>query len=117
MNPEALLPLTPAVFHILLALADTDRHGYAIAREVADRTSGQVRLGPGTLYGTLGRMVEAGLIEETDRAGARAASRADDRRRYYALTSLGRDVARAEARRLSHLVDIARAKALLTPKR
>jgi DNA-binding PadR family transcriptional regulator len=113
---DELLPLTPAVFHILLALADSDRHGYAIAREVADRTSGQVRLGPGTLYGTLGRMVDAGLIEERTRA-ARAAVPADERRRYYALTPLGRDVARAEARRLSQLVEIARAKALLSPKR
>ena len=117
MTPDSLLPLTPAVFHILLALADTDRHGYAIAREVSERTSGHVRLGPGTLYGTLGRMVDAGLIEERARAHGRAAAAADDRRRYYALTPFGREVARAEARRLSQLVDIARTKALLSPKR
>ena len=115
-RPESLLPLTPAVFHILLALADADRHGYAISREVAERTDGLVRLGPGTLYGTLGRMMEAGLIEERSRSGARATA-ADERRRYYGLTALGRDVARAEARRLHQLVDIARAKALLPSKR
>ena len=107
-RPESLLPLTPAVFHILLALADAARHGYAISREVAQRTGGQVRLGPGTLYGTLNRMVAAGLVEERD---------ADERRRYYGLTPFGRDVARAEARRLHQLVDIARDKALLPIKR
>ena len=115
-QPQAFLPLTPAVFHILLALADADRHGYAISQEVAERTDRQVRLGPGTLYGTLGRMVEAGLIEERARAASRATA-ADERRRYYGLTALGREVARAEARRLHQLVDMARSKALLSPKR
>ena len=107
-HSESLLPLTPAVFHILLALADADRHGYAISQEVAQRTAGRVRLGPGTLYGTLGRMVEAGLVVERD---------ADQRRRYYGLTPLGREVARAEAQRLSQLVAIARDKALLPARR
>jgi DNA-binding PadR family transcriptional regulator len=115
-DPDALLPLTPAVFHILLALADADRHGYAIAQEVARRTDGDVRLGPGTLYGTLTRMIEARLIEEHARPRARATA-ADERRRYYRLTTFGRQVARAEARRLDRLVDIARAKALLSPRR
>lgn len=115
-EPDALLPLTPAVFHILLALADDDRHGYAIAQEVARRTDGDVRLGPGTLYGTLTRMVEAALIEEHARPRARSGP-ADERRRYYRLTPFGREVARAEARRLQRLVSIARAKALLVPKR
>jgi DNA-binding PadR family transcriptional regulator len=105
-------PLTPAVFYILLALSDADRHGYGIAQEVAARTDGQVRLGPGTLYGTLTRLVDAGLVE--DCAGPRRRERGDDRRRYYRLTKEGRDLARAEARRLADLVAIARAKALLT---
>lgn len=110
-TPDTLLPLTPAVFHILLALAGGERHGYAIAREVAERTDRTVRLGPGTLYGTLLRMRDAGLIEEAvrDRAGDAA-----DRRRYYRLTRLGRQTARAEARRLADLVAVARDKALLT---
>ena len=96
-DAQTFLPLTPAVFHVLLALADADRHGYGIAKEVAARTDDQVRLGPGTLYGTLTRMVEAGLVEERPRQG-RAAAAGDERRRYYRITTLGRDVARAEAR-------------------
>ena len=103
----AFLPLTPAVFHLLLALSDTDRHGYGIAKEVSERTGGRVRLGPGTIYGTLNRMREAGLVEE------RGSDARDDRRRYYRITSLGRAVARAEARRLVELVDIARDKAVI----
>jgi DNA-binding PadR family transcriptional regulator len=114
-DAQTFLPLTPAVFHILLALADADRHGYGIAKEVAARTTDQVRLGPGTLYGTLTRMVEAGFVEERPRQGRAAAG--DERRRYYRITTLGRDVARAEARRLAALVDVARAKALLAPER
>lgn len=105
---ETFLPLTPAVFHVLLALSDADRHGYGIAKEVASRTDGAVRLGPGTLYGTLVRMLGAGLIEER---------RADERRRFYRLTPLGRDVARLEAERLAALVHVARAKALLARER
>ena len=113
-QPTSFLPLTPAVFHLLLALSDADRHGYGIAKEVAERTGGRVRLGPGTIYGTLNRMREAGLVEErvagADRGG-------DDRRRYYRITPLGRAVARAEASRLLELVDIARDKALIEKRR
>jgi DNA-binding PadR family transcriptional regulator len=111
---QTFLPLTPAVFHVLLALVDSDRHGYGIAKEVAARTGDAVRLGPGTLYGTLARLSEAGLVEERP---ARGRAAADERRRYYRITTLGREVARAEARRLATLVDLARAKALITRAR
>jgi len=107
-DPRALLPLTPAVFYVLLALADDDRHGYGIAKDVAARTDGTVRLGPGTLYGTLTRLVDAGLVVE------RATRTSDERRRYYRLTPFGRRVAEAEAERLEHMVGLARAKALLS---
>lgn len=110
-DPRALLPLTPAVFYVLLALADDDRHGYGIAKDVAARTANAVRLGPGTLYGTLVRMTTAGLVAE------RPARASDDRRRYYRLTPFGRRVAEAEARRLAQIVGIARAKALLVSER
>ena len=106
-DPRALLPLTPAVFYVLLALADEDRHGYGIAKDVQSRTDGQVRLGPGTLYGTLTRLTDAGLVVE------RPTRAADERRRYYRLTPFGRRVAQAEAERLAHMVTIARDKALL----
>jgi DNA-binding PadR family transcriptional regulator len=106
-SARSFLPLTPAVFHILLSLADEDRHGYGIAQDVEAATHGEVQLGPGTLYGTLDRMGDAGLIVETDHRAR------DERRRYFRLTPLGRDVARAEARRLEQLVGLARAKALL----
>src|SRR6187551_2220433 len=83
-SPEAMLPLTPAVFHILLALADGEKHGYGIMKEVTQRTEGQMRMGPGTLYGSIGRMLASGLIEET---GERPDPEMDDeRRRYYHLT-------------------------------
>lgn len=115
-RPDAstFLPLTPAVFHVLLALVDADRHGYGIAKEVAARTDEAVRLGPGTLYGTLTRLTDAGLVEA--RPG-RSRSTADERRRYYRITPLGRDVARAEAHRLASLVAVARAKALIARER
>jgi DNA-binding PadR family transcriptional regulator len=106
------LPLTPAVFDILLALADGDRHGYAIAREVESRSGGRVRFGPGTLYGTLTRMLGAGLVRECDGPDEDDGPGVD-RRRYYRLTTLGREVARAEARRLAELVNVAHAKSLL----
>ncbi|MEZ5317787.1 MAG: PadR family transcriptional regulator [Vicinamibacterales bacterium] len=110
-DARSFLPLTPAVFHILLALADEDRHGYAIAQEVERATRGRVTLGPGTLYGTLDRAAAAGLVAETG-------ERAKDRRRvYFTLTALGRAVAREEARRLAELVDLARAKSVLTRSR
>lgn len=111
-DPEELLPLTPAVFHILLALADGERHGYGVIKEVDARTEGRVRLGPGTLYGSIKRMLEEGMIEES---GERPDPELDDeRRRYYRLTKFGRRVAVAEAERLSRLVASARAKRLLS---
>jgi DNA-binding PadR family transcriptional regulator len=110
-DPEAFLPLTPAVFHILLALADNERHGYGIMQEVALRTDGKVRMGPGTLYGSIKRMMADGLLEES---GVRPDPALDDeRRRYYRLTNLGQRVAQAEARRLAALVHVAYFKHLL----
>ena len=110
-DPQSLLPLPVSEFQILLALADEERHGYAIKREVADRTGGEVQLGPGTLYGSIKRMVADGLIEETDERPDPDLD--DERRRYYRITTLGRQVAVAEARRMERLVGIARAKRLL----
>lgn len=110
-EPEALLPLTPAVFHILLALADTERHGYGIMQEISLRTDGKVRMGPGTLYGSIKRMLSDGLIEESGERPDPAL--ADERRRYYRLTSFGLRVAQAEAHRLAQLVHIAQFKRLL----
>lgn len=104
------LPLTPGVFHILLALADQDRHGYAIILDVAERTEGVVRLGTGTLYTAIARLLEQNLIEESDERPAEDED--DDRRRYYRLTPFGREVANAEARRLAALVRMARARGI-----
>jgi DNA-binding PadR family transcriptional regulator len=102
-----LLPLPPATFHILLALADTDRHGYAIIQDVEARTSGALKLSAGTLYRSVQRMLEQGLLVETrDRP---APKDDDERRRYYRITPLGTAVAKAEARRLAGLVKMARA--------
>ena len=113
-TPESQLPLTAATFQILMALADGERHGYAIMREVAERSGGAVRLGPGTLYGSLKRLLEGGLIEE---AGERPDPEMDDeRRRYYRITPFGLAVARAEARRLDALVRAARQKNLIGPE-
>jgi DNA-binding PadR family transcriptional regulator len=104
---DELLPLPPATFHILLALADEDRHGYAIIQEVEARTNGELRLSAGTLYRSIQRMLEQGLLVET---GDRPAPEEDDeRRRYYRITALGTAVAKAEARRLTQLVRMARA--------
>jgi DNA-binding PadR family transcriptional regulator len=111
LDPEKLLPLTPAVFHILLALADGERHGYAIMRDVAAATNNQIQMGPGTLYGTIKRMIAADLIEESDERPDPAMD--DERRRYYRLTAFGRRVAAAEAERLSQLVRLAQAKQLV----
>jgi DNA-binding PadR family transcriptional regulator len=109
-DPQTLLPLTPAVFHILLALADGERHGYGIMQEIAAR-DGMARMGPGTLYGSIKRMLAAGLIAE---AGERPDPALDDeRRRYYRLTDLGGRVAAAEAARLAGLVRLAASKQLL----
>ena len=111
-SPEDLLPLTPAVFHILLALADQDRHGYAIMLHVASTTEGQMQLGPGTLYGTIKRLLTATLIEES---GERPDSDIDDeRRRYYRLTEHGRRVLQLEVQRLASLVKAARASGVWT---
>jgi DNA-binding PadR family transcriptional regulator len=114
INPESLLPLPPATFHILLALADQDRHGYAIMNEVASRTNGELKLSAGTLYRSVQRMLEQGLITEPR---TRPAPEMDDeRRRYYRITPFGRSVARAEAQRLARLVRLARASGLV-PRR
>lgn len=103
----ALLPLPPVTFHILLALADRDRHGYAIIQEVAERTGGELKLSAGTLYRSIHRMLEQGLVEEPrDRP---APEEDDERRRYYRITRFGIDTAKAEARRLEQLVKLARA--------
>lgn len=111
-DPEDFLPLSPAMFHILLALTDSERHGYHIMQEVEERTGGEVRLGPGTLYGSIKRMLADRLIEETDE---RPDEEMDDvRRRYYRLTDLGYRVASAEAARLVRLVKSARRKKLLS---
>ena len=105
-GPESQLPLTPATFQILMALVEGERHGYAIMREVAERSDGAVRLGPGTLYGTLKRLLELGMVAES---GERADPDTDDeRRRYYRITKVGLSTARAEARRLEQLVRAAR---------
>ena len=109
---ERLLPLPLAAFHILMAVAEEDRHGYAILQDVAARTRGQLRLSAGTLYRSIQRMLEQGLLVE---ARTRPAPEDDDeRRRYYRITPLGRAVARAEARRLAELVRLARASGFAT---
>jgi DNA-binding PadR family transcriptional regulator len=106
------LPLTPAVYNILLALADGEKHGYGIMLEVDSNTAGIVQMGPGTLYGSIKRMLKAGLIEESDE---RPDPKLDDqRRRYYRLTGSGQSVLRLESERLASQVAIARAKNLLT---
>jgi DNA-binding PadR family transcriptional regulator len=110
-EPQDLLPLTPAVFHILLTLADAERHGYAIMDHVAQSTDGQIKMGPGTLYGTLKRLLAGTLIEES--ADRPDPEMDDERRRYYRLTDFGRRVMEAEARRYAHLVKLARAGGLL----
>ena len=105
-DPEMLLPLPSATFHILIALAAGDRHGYAIIQDVARRTNNHLRMGAGTLYRSLQRMLEQGLIVET--TARPDAGRDDERRRYYRITPYGESVARAEARRLEELVRLAR---------
>ena len=108
---DELLPLTPTVFHILLALADQERHGYGIMQEVMAMTRNQVRMGPGTLYGSIKRMLQANLIEESDERPDPELD--DERRRYYRLTDWGRRVLAAEAQRLCALIDVAQAKRIL----
>jgi DNA-binding PadR family transcriptional regulator len=110
-SPESLLPLTPALYHFLLALADGDKHGYAVLKEVGRRTGGRVRLSAGTLYGIVKRALDEGLIEESDERPDPALD--DERRRYYRLTAFGRRAARAHAERLEDEVRMARDKKLL----
>lgn len=112
-SAEDELPLTPAVFNILLALADGEKHGYAIMQEVREDTGGAIRLGPGTLYGSLDRLERADFVEESDERPA--AKDDDERRRYYRLTDFGRRVLRAEVTRLQQSVAIARRKRVLLP--
>jgi DNA-binding PadR family transcriptional regulator len=108
MPKQKLNPLPSAAFHILLSLADDDLHGYGIMRQVAEQTSGRMRLGPGTLYSSIQSLLEAGLIEEVEpRAGTRPE---EERRRYYRLTTAGRKLARAEAEKLADLLRVARNK-------
>src|SRR5215469_3426436 len=107
-DPKKLLPLSVPVFHILIALAGGDQHGYAIMQDVAARSGGKIRLSPGTLYGSIKRMLEQGVIVElSDRERPRAAED-DERRRYYRLTPFGRRVAKAEAARLADSLEQAR---------
>jgi DNA-binding PadR family transcriptional regulator len=113
-DPAAALPLTPAVFHVLLTLAEGDQHGYAIMKAVAARTDGAVRLSTGTLYGMVKRLLADGIIVESRQRPAAVDD--DERRRYYRLTEFGRQVARAEAERLADLVAAARAMRLLGGK-
>jgi len=104
-KPEELLPLTPAEFQVLLALAGGERHGYALMQDVRAQTNEQIRLGPGTLYTLLDRLLTSGIIEESPR---RPEQNEDQRRRYYRLSGLGRQVLEAEAQRLESLIRAAR---------
>ena len=112
---ERLLPLTPASFHILLALAGGERHGYGIMQEVEALTQGQMRLGPGTLYRSIKQLLAADMIEESDERPDPALD--DERRHYYRLTSFGQRVACAEAERLARLVALAHQRHLLADNR
>src|SRR5277367_4431834 len=111
-NVESFLPMTPAMFHVLIALADGEKHGYAILKEVARRTEDKVRLSAGTLYGNLARLESAGLIAESTRRPEVTLD--DERRRYYLLTAFGREVAVAEAERMEEALLQARAKKLFS---
>ena len=111
IDPSSFIPLTPAMFHVLLALAGEEKHGYAIMKEVEQRSGGKVRLSAGTLYGIIKRLREDGLIREPKRRSAFA--KGDERRRTYTLTLLGREVALAEAERLEAVLAFARGKKLL----
>ena len=110
-DPAVLLPLTPAMFHVLIALADGEKHGYAIIKEVHRRTGGRLRLGAGTLYALIRRFLENGVVEES--AARPDPALDDERRRYYRLTDFGRAVAAAEAARLEELIRMARDKRLV----
>jgi DNA-binding PadR family transcriptional regulator len=113
-DAEALLPLPPAAFHILVALADEDLHGYAVIKDVSARTGGALNLSPGTLYRSMERMLRQGLIRESSSRPARDMD--DERRRYYRITPFGRAVAIAESRRLSQMLALARASGLVPRK-
>jgi DNA-binding PadR family transcriptional regulator len=102
---DTLIPLSSAVFHILLSLGEGERHGYALKREIAKRTNGKLKLGPGVLYGSINKMMELGLIEESD--DRPDAHLDDERRRYYRITTFGKQVARAEAARMRELAEMA----------
>lgn len=110
---DTFLPLSPVVFHILASLVGEARHGYGIMQDVAARTDGSVRLGAGTLYGALKRLLSDGLVEEAGEG--EDPNLGAERRRYYRVTALGVAVVRADARRMAHLVRLARSKQLLTP--
>jgi len=110
-DPEGMLPLTPAMFHILLALADGERHGYSIMQEIAAQTQGKMRIGPTTLYRSIKRLLVEGLIVEVDERPDPAMD--DERRRYYRLTLFGQRVAAAEAQRLERALAVARTKPML----
>jgi DNA-binding PadR family transcriptional regulator len=112
IDVERLLPLAPAVLHILIALGEGERHGYAVMQEVAERTGGKVRMSPGTLYGSIRKMLDEGLIEELFHRGTQD----DERRRYYRVTKFGRAVAAAEAERLASLLHHARLTGLVPRK-
>jgi len=110
-EPGGMPPLSPAVFHVLLALADGERHGYAIMQEVAENTGGHIKMGPGTLYGTIKRLLEARMIEESDERPDPDMD--DDRRRYYRLAGLGQRAVKAEALRYAAMAEVARRKRLI----
>ena len=114
-RPETFLPLTPVAFEILLALADGERHGYSILQEVESRSGGAVSLHAGTLYRALARLLESDLIEELRQSPDPSSD--DERRRYYRLTTEGREILASEAERLASQVDAARAKRLLPESR
>jgi DNA-binding PadR family transcriptional regulator len=114
-DPASFLPLKPHWFHVLLSLSNQDQHGYSIMQEVLERTDGKVRLWPATLYGTIKRLIEEELIEESDRRPS--ADLDDARRRYYRLTRLGRRVLAAESERLEDLVRVIHAKRGISPRK
>jgi DNA-binding PadR family transcriptional regulator len=114
IRPEALLPLPTATFHILAAVAGEERHGYAIMQEIADRTDGALKLSAGTLYRSIQRMLDQGLIREVSQRPP--AEEDDERRRYYRITPFGAAVAKAESRRMAQMLRIARATGLAPGK-
>jgi len=110
-EPGEMPPLSPAVFHVLLALADGERHGYAIMQDVAENTGGRIKMGPGTLYGTIKRLLQVRIIEESEERPDPELD--DERRRYYRLTALGQRAVRAEALRYAEMAEVARRKRLI----